>query len=235
MAAVAHEWPPGHVRRLAERLEHSGPRSAGGSALERELVAAWTATTVTPGELAAALDAAAATAEHLRGEEGVDLVWTGPVTEEVPMRRTESVLAEVVGEAVRTVQVVNFVAYEVPSVSAALRDAVARGVEVSVVLEAPTTLGGRLDTDCVSAMRAAVPGATVYVWTEQEAGRRGVVHAKCAVADGRIALVTSANITDAALSRNMELGVLIRGGRLPARLARHLRALVDRRVLSPAE
>ncbi|MCD0155785.1 hypothetical protein [Deinococcus sp. 6GRE01] len=74
MAAVAREWPPGHVRRLAERLEHSGPRSVGGSALERELVAAWTATTVTPGELAAALDAAAATAEHLRGEEGVDLV-----------------------------------------------------------------------------------------------------------------------------------------------------------------
>ncbi|WP_420864602.1 hypothetical protein [Deinococcus radiopugnans] len=30
------------------------------------------------------------------------------------------------------------------------------------------------------------------------AGRRGVVHAKCAVADGRIALVTSANLTDAA-------------------------------------
>ncbi|WP_189074959.1 hypothetical protein [Deinococcus sedimenti] len=46
--------------------------------------------------------------------------------------------------------------------------------------------------------------------------------------------MTNANITYTVLSRNMEVDVLIRSGRQPARLARHLRALVARRVLSTA-
>ena len=42
------------------------------------------------------------------------------------------------------------------------------------------------------------------------------MHVKAAVADSRIAFLSSANLTEAALERNMELGVLIRGGHLPA-------------------
>ncbi len=49
-----------------------------------------------------------------------------------------------------------------------------------------------------------------------EQGHAGVMHAKAAVADSRVAFLTSANLTEAALERNMELGVLIRGGTLPA-------------------
>jgi phosphatidylserine/phosphatidylglycerophosphate/cardiolipin synthase-like enzyme len=54
------------------------------------------------------------------------------------------------------------------------------------------------------------------------------MHAKAAVADSRIAFLTSANLTDAALERNMELGVLIRGGALPAAIDRLIDALVER-------
>ena len=42
------------------------------------------------------------------------------------------------------------------------------------------------------------------------------MHVKAAVADSKVAFLTSANLTDAALERNMELGVLIRGGNLPS-------------------
>jgi cardiolipin synthase len=42
------------------------------------------------------------------------------------------------------------------------------------------------------------------------------MHVKAAAADSRVAFLSGANLTEAALERNMELGVLIRGGHLPA-------------------
>jgi phosphatidylserine/phosphatidylglycerophosphate/cardiolipin synthase-like enzyme len=51
--------------------------------------------------------------------------------------------------------------------------------------------------------------------------------AKAAVADSRVAFLTSANLTEAALERNMELGVLIRGGTLPASIDRLIDALLE--------
>jgi cardiolipin synthase A/B len=53
------------------------------------------------------------------------------------------------------------------------------------------------------------------------------MHAKAAVADSRVAFLTSANLTEAALERNMEFGVLIRGGVLPASIDRVIDALLE--------
>ena len=52
------------------------------------------------------------------------------------------------------------------------------------------------------------------------------MHAKCAIADGRIAFVTSANLTGAAMTENMELGLVVRGGDVPRRIAAHFNALI---------
>ena len=60
------------------------------------------------------------------------------------------------------------------------------------------------------------------------------MHAKAAIADDSVALVTSANLTDRAVSANLELGVLIRGGDVPRRLAAHFRELITAEVLAPA-
>jgi phosphatidylserine/phosphatidylglycerophosphate/cardiolipin synthase-like enzyme len=62
----------------------------------------------------------------------------------------------------------------------------------------------------------------------------GTMHAKCAVADGSLAFVTSANLTRAALERNIELGLLIRGGDVPKDLHRHLDNLVATQKLAPS-
>ena len=48
------------------------------------------------------------------------------------------------------------------------------------------------------------------------------MHAKILVVDRRIALVGSANLTGHALERNLECGVLIRGGPVPGQLVAHL-------------
>ncbi|MDA8379927.1 MAG: phospholipase D-like domain-containing protein [Actinomycetota bacterium] len=60
------------------------------------------------------------------------------------------------------------------------------------------------------------------------------LHAKGAIADDRLAFVTSANLTEYALDRNIELGLLVRGGEVPRQLARHFDRLVATGVLVKA-
>ena len=64
-------------------------------------------------------------------------------------------------------------------------------------------------------------------------GPGGVLHAKAVVADDEAVFVTSANLTEAALDRNVELGLLVRDRALAANVSSHFRALIDRTLLSP--
>jgi phosphatidylserine/phosphatidylglycerophosphate/cardiolipin synthase-like enzyme len=64
-------------------------------------------------------------------------------------------------------------------------------------------------------------------------GPGGVLHAKAVVADDEVAFVTSANLTEAALDRNIELGVLIRDHALALTIAGYFRSLIDRDLLKP--
>lgn len=186
---------------------------------------------VSPAEVAAALAAASATASLATTQGSTELVWTGPSTGLVPVRQTEQVLCEVIDSARYRLFLVSFVAYEVPSITRSLRAAVGRHVQVDVLLESSKAHGGAVTFDSVRAMKDAVPSANVFVWKSDSLkvtnGRPSrSVHAKCAVADAGIAFITSANLSTAAMERNMELGLLIRGGAVPDNLDRHLDALV---------
>jgi phosphatidylserine/phosphatidylglycerophosphate/cardiolipin synthase-like enzyme len=64
-------------------------------------------------------------------------------------------------------------------------------------------------------------------------GPSGVLHAKAIVADDEAVFLTSANLTEAALDRNIELGLLVRDGALALNVTRHFRALIDRGLLLP--
>ena len=56
--------------------------------------------------------------------------------------------------------------------------------------------------------------------------KASALHAKCVVADGREALVTSANFTEAAQARNMELGLLVGAPAVASRIEEHFRSLI---------
>ena len=156
------------------------------------------------------------------------LVWTGPETPLVPTRRTEEVFLEVVRSARRKLFVVSFVAYKVDRILEALREATERGVAVKVLLESTSDHGGKIFMDSIGYLHETLPKAALYWWDEDGAS----VHAKCVVADGSKALVTSANLTGAAMERNMELGVLLEGGEAPRRLHDHLEALVTTKKIA---
>jgi phosphatidylserine/phosphatidylglycerophosphate/cardiolipin synthase-like enzyme len=64
-------------------------------------------------------------------------------------------------------------------------------------------------------------------------GPAGVLHAKAVVVDDEAVFVTSANLTEAAFDRNIEMGLLLRDRSLALSVSSHFRGLIDRGLLVP--
>jgi cardiolipin synthase len=178
-------------------------------------------------------------AEHIHtrmtDQQTTELVWTGPRTPFVSPRRTEQALLEVINGATWSLFLTSYVAYDIANVVRALNDATERGVQVHMLLERPRSDGGAISFDAMGRLRQAVLGAHFFTWEDAgNAAAGGSVHAKVAVADDETCFITSANLTGSAMERNMEAGVLIRGGELPRLLGSHLRALVETKIVVPA-
>lgn len=222
-ATVRHAPGPSSVPAVEAQVGTPAARTLVGRVL-----AAWGRTSLSGDEVAGMLLGACLAHERAVQELNVELVWTGPTTGLVPMRRTEQVLLDLIGGAERDLFLVSFVAYAVPSVVAAMTEASARGVRLRVLVEASTSHGGSLNVDPAAMMRAHVSAAHIFRWNEKpEPFIDGRVHAKVAVVDGIRAFVTSANLTGYALEKNMEAGVLVTGGSMPRTLSAHLDALID--------
>lgn len=197
-----------------------------------KLIAAWRGSELPPGELSGMLVGASAAYHHAKAEQEIELVWTGPSSTLVATRKTEQALLQVIQAARSRLFITSFVAYDVASVLAALRKAIARGVQVSLLLEASEAHGGGVSIDGLGKMKFALPEAKLFSWVDKGDGfTGGKVHAKVAVADEDFCFVSSANLTGHAMEKNMEAGVLIKGGAMPRNLHRHLEALVTTKVL----
>src|SRR5690606_712917 len=115
----------------------------------------------------------------------------------------------------------------------ALERAIERGVAVSMLLEASEAHGGGVSIDAIGKMKRALPSAVMFSWNDKGDGfAGGKVHAKVAVADEAVCFVSSANLTGHAMEKNMEAGILIRGGATPRSLHRHLEALATTNVIA---
>lgn len=200
-----------------------------------EILSAWSSAEQMPGAaLALGLRTAAAAAQAEREQEQIDIVWTGPTTAAVPLRQTRSVLFELVRGAKARLLLVSYAAFRQDDLVEELSAAAARGVQIRLVLESAASSRGRLDEDAGHAFRALAGVAEVLEWPAELRGDGkvgGVLHAKAVVADAHVALVSSANLTAAALDRNMELGLLVTGGDIPRRLDEHFSELRSRRIL----
>jgi len=180
--------------------------------------------------------AAHAQRAHERGQ-SVELVWTGPHAEGVPFRRTEQAILQVLDTAQQRITLVSYAVYRIPHVREALVRAAGRGARVRVVVERGDEAGGQIEYDTLQSLGSEVAACSdVYYWPEdqraQRGGKTGSLHAKCAVSDGRCLLVSSANLTAYAFNLNMELGVLITGGRLPCEAEEHFDKLIAAGVLA---
>lgn len=246
--SAADHFPEGQVESLAVLFAKSAdPGSAASLAgalplpLVRkqalDIAAAWSASVgpVDGRGIALALRAAGATARSIRGEMAVEPVWTGPETPDMTVRLTKAALVEVIGLAEHRLILVSYAAYKVPDLVEALLAARGRGVDIRFVLETAEDSGGALSVDASGAFTALAGQARFYVWPAGKRPPGGKLHVKAAIADERAALVTSANLTGAAMAENMELGLLVRGGSIPRRLSHHFMSLIDEGILSLAD
>ncbi len=190
---------------------------------------------ISPGSLAWALRGATAVDDCWRDWQELEIVWTGPTTEETAFRRTDQALLDVISRSQETLLIVTFAAYKIPYIAKGLADAAERGVSIQIVVE--SSKEGKVTFSALKSLGQSVSSAaSVYVWPEEKreknkGGGFGAMHVKCAVADDSMLLLSSANLTEYALNLNMELGVLISGGDLPRIVNQHFSALVADDVL----
>ncbi len=236
-AAIEQHNPsltPAIGARIVAEIAQPEYRAAAGRFLRR-----WAA--VDPEEspiaVAAALRTAACAVSAQRAETSTELVWTGPNPDTLPLRRTDQALLEVIDAAQQTLTIVTFAAYKVPAVADALVRVAQRGVHSRIIIESAQASEGKIAYEAINALGPDVSRmAVVYVWPMEKrpvdaTGRHGSLHAKCAVADDTVLFVSSANLTAYALTLNMELGVLIRGGNAPRAVAEHFTRLIQQGIL----
>jgi phosphatidylserine/phosphatidylglycerophosphate/cardiolipin synthase-like enzyme len=241
---LARELPPAMLEALATELETSTSTvnwvnlaRFGATQAAKERIHAFSDLLTNMPDLdgravAFAIGASAHAAAMISSEQRVEVAWTGPGTEAVPLRRVDQVLYELVEFAESEVVLVTYAAYRAERALDALHAATERGVRVMMVIELAQESGGKITFDGQDSICGRVPRANVFYWPLERrarsiAGAYGAMHVKCLIADRKTALVSSANLTDHALEMNMELGVLVRGV-LPGRLAAHFDQLVLR-------
>ena len=170
-------------------------------------------------------------------EQHLELVWTGPRLDNAPaLRRLDQALYDLIVHARHTILLMTFAAAKITRLNTALSAAAARGVAIRLILEFEEESGGQLSRDALTAFAGSVERqAEIYYWPLEQRernahGKPGKLHAKCAVVDDAV-LVSSANLTDDAFNRNIEMGVLLRVPVLAEQLTRHFAALIEAGVL----
>jgi phosphatidylserine/phosphatidylglycerophosphate/cardiolipin synthase-like enzyme len=174
------------------------------------------------------------------------LVWTGPEVPGLHARDTRRVYEELLGCAERSVWASTYAFVDGPRAFEVLarRMDTQPDLRVTLLLNIQRKRGDTTDSHHV------VRRFADRFWNADWPGRRrpsvfydpraldvegpaGVLHVKAVVADAELVFVTSANLTEAALYRNIELGLLVRDAALAASVIRYFQVLIDRELLTP--
>jgi phosphatidylserine/phosphatidylglycerophosphate/cardiolipin synthase-like enzyme len=187
--------------------------------------------------VALALESAFLAGHQWKQSSNWELVWTGPSPPNSKLRRTDQALLELIRNSQHELWVVSFAAYKVKVVTDALRDAIARNVQVNLVLESSEESEGRLTFDQLAALQQILGHkAKVFIWPTENRqpsadGIRGMLHAKCACCDDRWLFISSANLTEAAMHLNIEMGVLAKSPNHASSVQQRLRWMVEHQIL----
>lgn len=174
-----------------------------------------------------------------------DLVWSGPEVPGLHARDTRRVYEELIGSARHSVWVCTYAFFDGPRAfeTLARRMDSVPGFRATLLLNLQRNRGDTTSSDQLVRRFAdrfwsvEWPGTSrPRVYFDPRAlendGPGGVLHAKAVVADDESVFVTSANLTEAALDRNIELGLLVRDRSLAASVSSHFTGLIERSLLS---
>ncbi|MGI8960805.1 MAG: DISARM system phospholipase D-like protein DrmC [Bryobacteraceae bacterium] len=250
LGTLIAELPPSEVERLADLVGQCGsaandPKIINGFSphsrreIVRLLLTAWRreAPELLPGAISAALTAVAANIEQARTDESVELVWTGPDSEVIPVRHTEQVLLEMIERASSHLTLVSYAVHRIGRIREALLSASARGIRVRIVLEGADPQDSPETYKTLWSIGPELASsASIYFWPEAKRvkdanGKTGRLHVKCLVVDDVRLYLSSANLTEQAFTLNMELGLLLHGAKAARQIEMQFDALIRRGIL----
>jgi phosphatidylserine/phosphatidylglycerophosphate/cardiolipin synthase-like enzyme len=175
-----------------------------------------------------------------------DLVWSGPEVPGLHARDTRRVYEELLGSAERSLWASTYAFFD----GLKAFEILARRMDAKSDLCVTLLLNIQRKRGDTTAAAQLVRRFADRFWTKDWPGLArpsvyfdprsldlgspgGVLHAKAVVADDEAVFVTSANLTEAALDRNIEIGLLVRDRALATSVLSHFRGLIDRRLLHP--
>jgi phosphatidylserine/phosphatidylglycerophosphate/cardiolipin synthase-like enzyme len=201
-----------------------------------------------PAHLALFLDTIVQTRDRAPSEgKLIELVWSGPEARGLANRDTGSVVRELFNNAAGEVLLAGYAVYQGREVFRALAermDAIP-ALRVRMFLDVQRHLGDEAPPEVLLAEFAHRFRTKEWPWKRLpevfydprslalDTDKRSSLHAKCVVVDRRIAFVSSANFTEAAQERNIEVGVLVRSRTFAEQLAEHFEALAAHGNLTP--
>lgn len=169
-----------------------------------------------------------------------DLVWSGPEVAGLHARDTRQVYEELLGSAKRSLWVSTYVFFDGPKAFEVLarRMDTVKELQVTMLLNiqrkrGDTTVAEQLVRSFADRFWSLEWPGTIHprVFYDPRAldmdAPGGVLHAKAVVSDDEMVFITSANLTEAAMDRNIELGLLVRDQPLAGAVIAHFRRLID--------
>ena len=173
-----------------------------------------------------------------------DFVWTGPEVVGLHARDTRRVYEELIGSAQHSIWLCSYAFFDGPTAFATLAGRLDSNplLKVTLLLNIERRRGDTTAADSLVRRFAdhfwgeAWPGTArprVYYDPRSVAddGPGGVLHAKAVVTDDETVFITSANLTEAAFDRNIELGLLVRDRTLAATTVLHFQTLIEQGLL----
>ena len=175
-----------------------------------------------------------------------DLVWSGPEVPGLHARDTRRVYEQLLSSATRSLWASTYAYFDGPRAF----DVMARRMDELPALQVTLLLNVQRRRGDTSAARELVQRFAERFWTHDWPGSSrpsvyydprsleldgptGVLHAKAVVADDHAVFITSANLTEAALDRNIEIGLLVRDPPLATSVSRHFQRLIEESLLLP--
>ena len=173
-----------------------------------------------------------------------DLVWSGPEVPGLHARNTRRVFEELLGSAEQTIWASTYAFFDGHKAFEILARRMESTPELKVTLllnierkRGDTTKAEHLVTKFANHFwEKDWPGSSrpnIYFDPRSLDPKRpsGVLHAKALVSDDERVFVTSANLTEAALDQNIEIGLLVRDHALASSLVCHFQGLIDQKLL----
>lgn len=177
----------------------------------------------------------------------IELIVSGPDTPRTPTGDTAAAMHSLVSEAENEVLIVGYAVHQGRRLFAPLVERMCARPDLRVVfcLNISRIWGDTTKAELlVERFRANFaakhwPGVKLPELRydpralETEGSSRASLHAKCVVVDRAAALISSANFTEAAQQRNIEVGLLVRNRALAGRVAAYFDELYSLGVLKP--